>query len=257
MILASVNDVKLYKLANMHPLLTPIDPSWQSMLETALPKIDTGYLQRLQQTSDWLPGPKNLFNAFSVPKSNVRYILFGESPYPRKASANGYAFWDHAVHDIWTNQGLSTAVNRATSLRNFIKMLLVADKALEPHQVSQPAIAALDKTHYVQTLDELFQNMLDRGFLLLNASLVLSDTPVAQEAQYWLPFMHYILTTLSTENTGLTLLLFGKIAQKLAPLLAVLTCPQVIAEHPYNISFIHNPHVIQVFQPLQLLYKNC
>ena len=44
--------------------------------------------------------------------------------------ANGYAFWDAAVNELWSDNGLSKAVNRATSLRNFIKMLLVTEGAL-------------------------------------------------------------------------------------------------------------------------------
>lgn len=69
-----------------------IDPSWQECLQLGLEKMDKKYLDSLAQSSDWLPGPENIFNAFSLPLDNVNYVLFGESPYPRRESANGYAF---------------------------------------------------------------------------------------------------------------------------------------------------------------------
>src|SRR3989344_708271 len=98
------------------------DPSWHDCLSQALNKVDPDYLEKLYNNSQWLPGHAKIFNAFTLPVDQVNYILFGESPYPRAHSANGYAFWDAAVTDLWSPIGLSKAVNRATSLRNMIKM---------------------------------------------------------------------------------------------------------------------------------------
>src|SRR5690349_3968920 len=114
-----------------HFSMASVHPSWQSCLHSALQSMDKAYLDALASTPDWLPGPDKIFNAFSLPVSKVNYLLFGESPYPRAASANGYAFWDAAVSDLWSPQGLSKKVNRATSLRNFLKMLLVAEGLLQ------------------------------------------------------------------------------------------------------------------------------
>ncbi|MCD8542804.1 MAG: hypothetical protein LRY69_05290 [Gammaproteobacteria bacterium] len=97
-------------------------------MEQALGRMDEQYLEFLLSDTRWLPGMDKVFNAFMLPFEQVNYILLGESPYPRAASANGYAFWDQSVGEIWSTNGLSKSVNRATSLRNFIKMLLVAAK---------------------------------------------------------------------------------------------------------------------------------
>ena len=44
----------------------------------------------------------------------MRYVLFGESPYPRAQSANGYAFWDAAANSLWAEEGgLHQLLNRA------------------------------------------------------------------------------------------------------------------------------------------------
>src|SRR5687768_2561868 len=104
-----------------------VHPSWHDCLNTALQQMDLTYLEKLKLTENWLPGPEKIFAAFSLPVSKVNYLLFGESPYPRPTSANGYAFWDAAVTELWSPLGMSKKVNRATSLRNFMKMLLVAE----------------------------------------------------------------------------------------------------------------------------------
>lgn len=149
-----------------------IAPDWRPLIEEALAQMAPAYLTELAQNESWLPGPQNIFNAFSLPLAKTRYILFGESPYPRKQSANGYAFWDKAVTQLWSEQGLSKPVNRATSLRNFIKMLLITHGLLTPVNTSQAAISAVPKNGLVQTAADLFENMQKHGILLDRKSVV-------------------------------------------------------------------------------------
>lgn len=232
---------------------SPINPSWRPLIDQALVDISPYYLKQLSEDDTWLPGHDKIFNAFSLPFDQCHYVLFGESPYPRCQSANGYAFWDGAVHEIWSSNGLSTAVNRATSLRNFIKMLLVADNALEIHDTSQQKIAAVDKSSYVHTLDELFANLLRQGFLLLNASLVLSNNSVTVDAKAWRPFMNNLLEQLCILKPSLKLVLFGNIAAQINHMAAAQCFEQHIAEHPYNVSFINNQKMHALFGPMELL----
>lgn len=231
-----------------------VDPSWKPILKTALAKIDPCYLKTLLET-DWLPGKNNIFNAFSQPLDQVRYVLFGESPYPRQASANGYAFYDAAVSNLWTETGLSKAVNRATSLRNFIKMLLLAEGLLSSDTLSQEAIAAINKTRLIQTNDQLFGKLLDHGFLLLNASLVLQVQSPEKDAKAWQPFITHIIETLITQSQEIKWLLFGRIAHTILPFLEQTNRDHIIvSEHPYNLSFIKRPSILRIFQPLHLLH---
>jgi uracil-DNA glycosylase len=230
-----------------------VHPSWHAMLDHALQQVDPHYLTHLIEHTEWLPGLEQLFNAFSLPRSETRFILLGESPYPRAASANGYAFWDAAVTQLWSDSGLSKPVNRATSLRNFIKMLLISEGLLTAEQTSQVAIAALNKTQLVQTAEELFQNLLKKGFLLLNATLVLSPQGVRQDAKAWKPFLIALLQALAQEPQRPTLLLFGNVAKTLEELPSVTAFERILSEHPYNISFITNPTIQAFFGPLRLL----
>jgi uracil-DNA glycosylase len=233
--------------------LNNIDPSWQECLTSALSKMDAHYLNKLSQSYNWLPGHKNIFNAFTLPVAKVNYVLFGESPYPRAESANGYAFWDAAVTDIWSTTGLSKLVNRATSLRNIIKMLLVANGLLHLPHTSQPDIAQVNKEPLIKTNQALFSNFLKQGFLLLNTSLVLQPTGVQKDALAWQPFLQYVLNFIGEKRPQAQFILLGNIATTLDKLISGQHITKLYAEHPYNISFISNPTVLQFFNPLNLL----
>lgn len=235
--------------------LQPVDKSWRQCVAEGLQHMDRHYLNQLTKNKDWLPGPGKIFNAFSHPVNQINYVLLGESPYPRLESANGFAFWDAAVTDLWSPTGLSKAVNRATSLRNIIKMLLVAQGVLSPHHTGQEEISKLNKQSYVQTNHELFSNFLQRGFLLLNASPVLQSTPVKKDAKAWQPFLKYILEFLASKHPHVELILFGNIAIQIDKLIGHIKIKKRYMEHPYNLSFITNPTALDFFRPLNLLQK--
>lgn len=241
--------IDTFSFANVHP-------AWAPIIKTALAAMDQHYLETLAHTPDWLPGKEAIFNAFSQSPDTIQYVLFGESPYPRKASANGYAFYDAAVSELFTEHGLEKRVNRATSLRNFIKMLLLADNLLTEDDLSQDAIAKLNKTELISTNQELFQRLLDHGFLLLNASLVLHTRAPEQDAKAWRPFLLHIVQILMQRSATIKWLLFGRIAKTILPLLDQIHSDQIVtSEHPYNLSFIQNKQILQLFRPLHLLQR--
>ena len=185
--------------------MSQTNPQWHEILSHALGDLEPSYLHDILSSQDWLPGRERMFAAFHQPLTKVRYILLGESPYPRSDSANGHAFWDNAVHDLWSSNGLSKAVNRATSLRNFMKMLLLARGDLS-HDFSPRAIAALDKTRYWQTGEQFFSAMINQGFVLLNASLVYRKNKVNIDAAHWRPFLNSVLNQLAQQKPDVGLI---------------------------------------------------
>ena len=247
-------------------MLDRADASWRPILLAGLHSMvraDPTYLSALA-TDDYLPTEGRLFTAFAQPLASVRYVLVGEGPYPRAASATGVCFMDGAVGTLWSEKGLSKQVNRATSLRNFMKMLLVADGQLSPEKTSGDALVhiaqkalASDST-YIQTLAELQANLTAQGFLLLNAALVFRPhVPVPKEAKAWQAFLQTVLLALaddaaSKEIAPPTLVLWGKIAEQLEALSPVERFPQAKAEHPYNLSFILNPAMHALFGSMHL-----
>lgn len=236
--------------------LKVIHPSWMECIERGLDQINVSYLRALNNSQEWLPGPDKIFNAFSLPINKVNYVLFGESPYPRSQSANGYAFWDSSVKELWSETGLSKKVNRATSLRNIIKMLLIAEGALDVQDVSQTAISKIDKQRFVQTSDELFSNFLKHGFLLMNTTPVLHQRPPQKDARQWRPFVKELLQCLAEKRPQTQFIFLGRVANSVDPLISNLPLKKLYAEHPYNLSFSSNKNVLSFFRPIHLLLNN-
>lgn len=246
--------------AAIEAALALADVSWQPHLRRgllALAAANPGYLATLAE-DDYLPTGGRLFAAFAQPLQQVRYVLIGEGPYPRAASATGVCFMDGAVDQVWSDTGLAKPVNRATSLRNFIKMLLVADGQLQADASSGAALAPLAQAarsnRMIQTMAQLQDNLHAQGFLLLNAALVFRQhVPPAIDARAWLPFLETVLTLLAEQPAPPLLVLWGKIAVQVARLPVAARLPQLHSEHPYNLSFIKHAGMQALFGPLDLL----
>lgn len=238
--------------------LSRAHPSWRPVLEQGLAAVaaaDPAYLPALA-LDDYLPTGQRLFAAFALPLAEVRYVLVGEGPYPRAESATGVCFMDGAVGSLWCEAGLAKPVNKATSLRNFIKMLLVADGQLAADDTGgaamAPVAARARSDGAVQTLAQLQDNLTAHGFLLLNASLVFRPhVAPAIDARAWLPFLQTVLRALA--DTQPTLVLWGKIAEQLKKLPETHGLPQIVSEHPYNLTFIQHEGMQALFRPMKLL----
>jgi uracil-DNA glycosylase len=91
---------------------------------------------------------------------------------------------------------------------------------------------------------------------LLNAALVFRPhVPPVKEAKAWRPFLETVLEALA-DRSGTSppiLVLWGRIAQWLEDLPACSRFPKSVAEHPYNLSFIQNKAMQDLFGPMHLL----
>jgi uracil-DNA glycosylase len=241
------------------------DPSWHSHILAglaAMMRATPDYLPALAG-DDYLPTGGRLFAAFALPLDRVRYVLMGEGPYPRAESATGVCFMDGAVGSLWSDAGLSKPVNRATSLRNFMKMLLVADGRLTMADTGGAALAPIAQAAQapgsgtIATLAELQDNLLEAGFLLLNASLVFRKhvAPLV-DARAWVPFQQAIFAALAAGADKPTLILWGKIAEQLKKVPETAAFPHIASEHPYNLSFIGHTGMQQLFGPMHLLRQS-
>jgi len=229
--------------------------SWQETIQSAYAELSDSYKAYLEEDNGYFPAKTHYLNAFTtLPKEKVRYILFGQDPYPRKESAIGYAFIDGKVKDIFSDSGLSKEVNRATSLRNFIKMVLVARGDLTFGDTSQEAIAQVDKTVLINTVQELKDNFEQNGVLLLNTALIFSSkTESRAHIKAWRPFVERLLSEIREVNP--TLILFGTHAKALRKLKGIEDFHSIELEHPYNHTFISNPEALKLFAPMNLLAK--
>jgi uracil-DNA glycosylase len=256
-------------------LIGPSASDWRPALEKALCSVEQSYLIALMADRECLPQPiDRLLAAFgTVPLGGTRYILMGESPYPRQESALGIAFLDGAISEIWNSSGaLHKSVNRATSLRNLIKAILVAEGALNPDRTDKGALEGVyDCEHHVRTLDEMFDNLYRQGILAANFTPVLRSVHMngarrpgpsvpkwkhrSIEAQYWIPFWHSVFVTLVKRRNPPAIIACGRPAGMVASLAHDMGLKVIKTEHPYNLSFITNPDILKFLCPLQLLKR--
>jgi uracil-DNA glycosylase len=252
--------------------LTRVHPSWLPALVlglNAMQETSPAYLDSLQEGA-FLPDAGRLFAAFALPLTSVNYVLVGEGPYPRAESATGVCFMDGAVRELWSEDaqaGLSKKVNRATSLRNFIKMLLVADARLDAANTTVAAMAAmaagarLPDSDLIQDLKELQDNLGKQGFLLLNASLVFRpEVAPAKDALAWRVFLQAVFAALvqqqnNVQGKKILLVLWGKIAEQIKHIPGSAELASICSEHPYNLSFISNQAMQNFFAPMCLLIR--
>jgi len=229
-----------------------VHPSWRELLLEALLMLDREYLEFLL-SQNYLPSNGRLFSAFkTMPKENLKYILFGQDPYPREESAIGYAFIDGKVKEIFNANGLSKEVNRATSLRNFIKMALVAKGLLSATATRKEDIAKINKSELINSIYELKDNFEKNGVLLLNTALTFEDKKRSNyHIKKWKPFIKYLLDNIDSK---VELILFGNPAKKIKKEFN-LEHKAYEMEHPYNVSFINSKEAQELFGKMDLLSK--
>ena len=232
-----------------------IDKSWERLLSEAYDKLDKEYRNFLEQDRDYFPSQTEYLNAFkTLPRYKVKYILFGQDPYPREESAKGYAFIDAKVETIFSETGLSKEVNRATSLRNFVKMALLSKGDLSQDDLSQEAISKVDKERLITSIDELRVNFEKNGVLLLNTALIFTDKKSStKHVKSWRPFIQSLLASLEEESPKL--ILFGTHAKELKKRLSLESFETIELEHPYNHTFILNEKALNLFGSMNLLEK--
>ncbi len=227
--------------------------SWETILSEAYASLESDYQRFLEEDESYFPSKENYLNAFNtLPKEKVKYILFGQDPYPRKESAGGYAFIDTKVQNLFSVSGLSKEVNRATSLRNFMKMALVASERLTSDDTSQEAITKLDKTQLIDSIEDLRINFEKNGVLLLNTALIFTDKKSTKKhVKAWKPFVQTLLNAL--EDDAPKLILFGTHAKDLKKQFSLDKFETIELEHPYNHTFVSNPKALELFGPMHLL----
>jgi len=234
-----------------------VDPSWQEIIEYAYAGLTPEYRKFLEKDEGYFPTFSNFLNAFhTLSLEKTKYILFGQDPYPRLQSASGYAFIDKNVKNIFSTKGFSKEVNRATSLRNFLKMLLLSEGFLKSDDLSQDAISKISKDKFIDSIDALRYNFERNGVLLLNTALIFTckeDTKL--HVKEFRVFMQRLLSKLVDQN--IELILFGAMAKDIKKQLpSALEFKTVETLHPYNIGFIHDLKVWSTFKPMRLMYSH-
>jgi len=229
-----------------------VHESWQEIIDKSLSALSADYRSFLEKDRDYFP--RNFLAPFcTLPREKTEAILFGQDPYPRIQSATGYAFIDGMVKDIFSETGFSKSVNRATSLRNFLKMQLINEGFLSDEDTSQGAIASMDKSGLIDSIQALRVNFENEGILLLNTAPIFTcKSKSAYHVKQFAPFVRALLKECS--GFGMKLILFGRMANSIVNLLPKAhTYTLVQTPHPYNVEFIHHKGARAYFKSKRLL----
>ncbi|MBI9104283.1 MAG: hypothetical protein JEY99_17830 [Spirochaetales bacterium] len=168
-----------------------------------------------ENESSIIPRPDLIYNVFrKVEPQNVKVVLYGEDPYPRRTSANGVAFWDEEVV-CWESK------TSGNSLRNIIKALLI-HKGWASYETPVTECRGIIRDKKVASPPEFFENWLSQGILLLNTSLTLSvdeNRKMKKHFSQWREFQFEVLKGLHSCGQKPWFILWGNKAQALKPMI--------------------------------------
>ncbi len=183
---------------------------WELFLEPYLNLTEfyTALKRHLHRYSNVLPDPPLLFNVFTfMNPQQVRVVLLGEDPYPRRTSANGVAFWDAEVKH-WDDK------TNGNSLKNILKALLVS-QGLATYETPVSQCRRIAGQKGIVSPPELFRLWLRQGVLLVNTSLTFSGKEDKRaHFTFWKPFHLALLRALNSRSVSPWYILWGKKAQQ-------------------------------------------
>lgn len=162
----------------------------------------------LDQFETIIPDKSQIFAVFhEVNPDQVRCVLFGEDPYPRKTSACGIAFWDREIED-WSQK------TNGNALKNILKALLVA-KGWADYNTTLEECRTIAKKKRIKSPPQLFRSWLDQGVFLVNTALTFSGfDDKALHGRFWKPFFRNFIVKMNRREPSPYYILWGNRAWK-------------------------------------------
>lgn len=126
--------------------------------------------------TNYYPERENVFNAFRIPFNDVKVVILGQDPYPRKGQSIGYAF-------------------------------------SVPERVSKPAsLKIIEEELGTPIMQNDLQYWVDQGVLLLNTALTVEKGKPGSHIEHWREFTNHVMYSLSLYISPVWML-WGKYAQ--------------------------------------------
>ena len=138
------------------------------------------------------PNQSDVFRTFELCSlKDLKVLMLSQDPYPQKGVATGIALG---------NRKEVTEDNLSPSL-----------------SVIKEAVINYEITHYGLTFDNTLESWAKQGILMLNSALTVEMNKVGSYTMLWRPFISKLLKNLSSYNTGIIYVLFGRQAQTFKP----------------------------------------
>ena len=163
------------------------------------------FIRRMEiQKVKFVPKRENIFRAFSDSISSRKVCLLGKDPYFQPNVATGLSF------EVKKNSWMDPEVN--TSLKNMLKLIYktymgtIKDINEIRNEIESNKFVILQP-------DKIFENWKEQGVLLINSALTTIENEAGRHHKFWNTFTEDLIEFLSTKNSEIIFLLWGKDAQ--------------------------------------------
>lgn len=157
------------------------------------------------------PALPNVFRAFKLCSlKECRVVMIGMDPYPDKFMGKPRA------------TGILFGNNKD-----------VPENELSPSlQVVKESAINFEIPHNIITFDQTLESWARQGILMINSALTCELNRVGSHVNQWRPFVSKLIKNLSSRETGLVYILFGRQAQTLKPYIDKRYNDIIEIEHP-------------------------
>ena len=164
---------------------------WMKVLDKTEAMKIMGWLRTVNPNT-LCPALPNVFRAFKLcPYNKCRVVFIGQDPYPQKGVATGVLFGN----------------SKNTP----------EDKLSPSLQVVKESAINYEIPHNPLVFDNTLESWAKQGILMINSALTCEVNRVGSHVNEWRPSVSKLLKNLSTRETGIIYVLFGKQAQTLKP----------------------------------------
>ena len=163
------------------------------------------FIRRMEiQKVKFVPKRENIFRAFSDSISSRKVCLLGKDPYFQPNVATGLSF------EVKKNSWMDPEVN--TSLKNMLKLIYKTYMGTIK-DINEIRNEIESNKFIILQPDKIFGNWKEQGVLLINSALTTIENEAGRHHKFWNTFTEDLIEFLSTKNSEIIFLLWGKDAQ--------------------------------------------
>lgn len=202
---------------------------WMKVLDKTEAMKIMGWLRTVNPNT-LCPALPNVFRAFKLcPYNKCRVVFIGQDLYPQKGVATGVLFGN----------------SKDTP----------EDKLSSSLQVVKESAINYEIPHNPLVFDNTLESWAKQGILMINSALTCEVNRVGSHVNEWRPFVSKLLKNLSTRETGIIYVLFGRQAQTLKPYIDERYNDIIEIEHPTFFARTNQIMPYSVFEKINnLLY---
>lgn len=177
------------------------------------------------------PAQSDVFKSFRLcPLKDLKVVMLGQDPYPRKGVATGILFG-----------------NRAD----------VQEKNLSPSlKVIKEAAINFEVPKNSCIFDPTLESWAKQGILMINSALTVEMNKVGSHVMIWRPFIIALLKHLSECETGIIYVLFGRQAQTFKPYINKQFNDILEIEHPAYYARLNKRMPSELFATISNMCKD-